>query len=495
MQKLHYDRSMPKLILAVPDPAPVLIERLIVALRDECGALGINTSLARGCAPAQQLNSVALALCTAQAVPQLDLEHGPPALALLVGAPRVPPLADPDEQLPFADPGEQPPFVGSSEQPALVSLLSGVSAVFATDLAGVELAERSGVQVERLHCGFTQGWDRRSHFDEKDIDVIVHVPDVDGATAVAASIASELDELDVRAMLPGRTLAVAQSLDHAAEERRRRLLARTKVFLALGGDGESWWPCVEAMLAGALVIAEDSSSLQPLEVGRELLSVTPEEIPKRVREILLEHKLRHRMINRAYTTLRVEVSMRRAVLELYGAARVLPVLLSDDPDAAQPDLDPEDGVLPAQELTEDGFLPGGIQIVGSSLAYRGRAPAVSALVLAQELPLVAGPHDQAVEREDQPGQEDQPLCRTLDSLAAVDRGDMEIVILEDPSCEASALRWIESHPRIAAIALRSAVALGIDARRQATARVRQGRAFSAAPRRGRNRSPRLGATA
>ena len=470
---------MPKLIFAAPDPVPEVIERLLPALDDECRALGIVSEAVVGEQPGIQANAVAVALCTADALPTLDLEHGLPMLGLLIGGEGT----GPDDRNANSD----------RSAPALGALMTSAAVAFTTDLQGSELLGALGIQADRLQCGYTRRWDHRKLIEERDVDLVVHVPtrqERRGAAGrlapheAAGRLAAQLAHLDVRVLLSERALTDAGPPGFEPADRRGLFLARARCFVALGEGAPCWIPCVEAMLAGCAVVAEDPRCLAPLRPGRELVGARADAIAQAVTALLRDARYRQRLTSRAYLALRLEFSMHRALSQLYQAARIavqaqsrsasdaahvaeqtLPITDPDQARTAEPDQPPTTDS--AQEPATDpdqtdgarryiskarsvrwGFEPRALRITATSPGYACGAPALSVLVI------VAQSHSQR-------------LHETLDSLLAIDECSTEIVIIEDVAADPDAGEWISAHPKQLALALRRSTPSGVRAARRA----------------------------
>jgi hypothetical protein len=444
---------MPKLILVAPDPTPAAIERLLGALCDECAALGIVAEDLVGEAPVAEPNTVAVALCTAEDVPLVDSAHGPPILALLVGgASRA---------------------TGAEDDPALslASLVESAAGVFATDLQGVELLARLGFQAQRLLCGHTRRWDHRKVVEERDVDALINVPSGPAAHLLAGRVVARLAHLDTRVILTDDALTAAGPEGFLPADRRGLLLARARCFVALGAQIPNWFPCVEAMLAGCAVVAEDPRGLDPLMSGRELVDARQESTAGAVIALLRDSAYRHRVTSRAYLTLRCDLPLHRALGQLYQAARLVvraqpaagprlgatltggnaPERASIHAGASAPSRIAQPAHRGCAEAFNDepaaerrarwGFQTGGVQLTATSAGYLASAghaylePSLSAVVI-----VGAGG------------------CRylhgTLDSLEATDWDGLEIVVVEDMPAKPSAADWIAAHPKQVAVSLR-----------------------------------------
>jgi hypothetical protein len=283
---------MPKLLLLAPTPTPDAIARLQLALLEECALQGITaepvTTHWQPEDPDTQM--VTIALCTEHDAPEVSAD-GPPLMMLLASG-----------------------YARACRREGLDKLGSIARAIFTTEDAGARLMADLGYQADRVHCGYTAAWDSRPRFEERDIDVMVHMP-IDASSRCQTLLSEHFSGPHPRWLL------VEEDASDRDVSRYREMLRATKVFVALRGDGSGLCSVADAILAGCAVVAEHGIALQPLKAGEDLLFGELASLPHLAHRLLSDRSRRLRMSAHAYMTLRLDLPLRDVVATLHRESR------------------------------------------------------------------------------------------------------------------------------------------------------------------------------
>jgi hypothetical protein len=326
-----------------------------------------------------------------------------------------------------------------------IALLRRAGAVFATEQRAVLAMHRLGIPARLIRPGYSKYLDRCDTAAERPIDVMflgAHTLRRTGYLRAAAGVlARHKCLLQISEGIP----TTGDTSSYLAEG-RWPLLAQTKVLISLHGDDESWqfdWRgALDAIHAGAVVVAEHSSAIAPLVPGEHLLVASADALPFVVEELLSDERRIARLRSQAYDWLRTWIPYALPVAVL----RATLVELVSEPEAPDADLGmlrPRPAVADraASDARSDGAprvetlsrRPSEIEVVHESPAWAsGRAPRVTAAVA------LGGP--------------DEGLAATLDSLARSRMRDFELVIIAGAEGEQSrkaAENWVSAHPRTA----------------------------------------------
>jgi hypothetical protein len=199
----------------------------------------------------------------------------------------------------------------------LLDLAERSHTIFATEEAGMRFMGRLGRKPIRLHCGYSRLGDRMPRFEQRDIDLVIHVPDPDRLGATYPKISGSLHRFEHRVISGDGGLHLAGPVKDPED-----VLRRTKVFVALGGRGSSSQPVVEAMLSGCAVVASHGTELHPLRDGEDLLFAEPRNLLHVAGALLSNSTERLRLASHAYMTLRLDMPLRRALASMFAAAEV-----------------------------------------------------------------------------------------------------------------------------------------------------------------------------
>ncbi|HEY2630780.1 MAG TPA: hypothetical protein VGI26_00190 [Solirubrobacteraceae bacterium] len=284
---------MPKLLLLAPTPTPQPIARLQLALLEECALQGITAEPVKTHWQPEDPDTqmVTIALCTEHDAPEVSLD-GPPLVMLLASG-----------------------YARACRRDSLDELGSVARAIFATEDTGVRLMADLGYSACRVHCGYTAAWDAKPRFEERDIDIVVHVP-IDALSRRQTVACERFSCLDLRLLVIEQDASDPRARSYATE-----LFPRAKVFVALRGEGSGFHDVAGAILAGSAVVAEHGIALHPLRAGEDILFGEPASLPYLAGRLLSDRSRRLRMSAHAYMTLRVNLPLRDVVATLHKESR------------------------------------------------------------------------------------------------------------------------------------------------------------------------------
>jgi hypothetical protein len=227
-----------------------------------------------------------------------------------------------------------PPAQGDAE---LLERLPWAGTVFATSQRTLVALHRAGIRARLLRAGYTRRHDRFDPAAPRPLDVVFLGIESPRRTERLARAAEQLGDCRIEIVTaeqaprvdePGLPLAAA----------RWDLLAQAEVVLAVhaGEDVEFDWPgALDAIHAGAVVVAEHSSAIGPLVPGEHLLTAQPDAVAHVARALLRDRPRLQSIRDAAHTRLRDWIPyalpasvLRAAVVELIGEPLAVPVLMA-----------------------------------------------------------------------------------------------------------------------------------------------------------------------
>jgi hypothetical protein len=324
-----------------------------------------------------------------------------------------------------------------------LDLLQRAGAVFALDARTRLAMERAGVPARLLRPGYSKSLD---HFDPdatRPIDVMflgAHSLRRTKYLSRAARVLARHNCL-VQISEPGPSHGEPSSL----AESRWALLAQTKVVINLhrGEDvGLEWRRTLDAIHAGAVVVAEHSSGIAPLVPGEHLMVAGPDSLPY-VAEAMLRDEprlaslrsLAHERIS-TWVPYALPVSiLRAAVVELVGE----PVPPGASLGATRPRPAGTDWIAPPVAAESDPEIAPGGEATDVEVAHE--SPGWEALGEPRLTVITALAGDR--------GQ----VELTLDSVVSSRLREFELVVVDGGSGEetrAGVEGWMDDHPGVAA---------------------------------------------
>jgi glycosyl transferase family 2/glycosyl transferase family 1 len=368
------------------------------------------------------------------------------------------------------------------EEDVRLAHLHGAALLDVSDV-GVRAFREAGLVAEHVPLGFSRHWacPEADLERERDVDVL-HL-------GIWSRRRAETLARCGRALSRRRAHIVLSDPDHAnaapmknfvVEEDKWGLLRSARTLLNLhvaDRDYFEWQRAVQAISNGALVVTEPSDGVSPLVPGEHFVSARPEALPVTLDAVLSDEPRRLRMARAAYELLRDELPMgrsaerlaavadERATLPVAPARPVPPATVAAAP-AAETEkrrrfpssvTDPELAALRAalkdvrleliDQRRELQWLKSGgplVERVHESAAYAVARPRVSVIV-----PM----HDEA-----------ECVTDALDSCTTQTMGDLELVVVDDGSGDASSeavTRWSRAHAGTPLLLLRHPVNRGL----------------------------------
>jgi hypothetical protein len=136
-------------------------------------------------------------------------------------------------------------------------------------------AER-GIAAEHLQLGYTEAWDRRAEFAERDIDVLLIGRTTPRRELALATYADVLERFNCVFILSDNSVPNPHAtVNFASGEGKMRLLSRAKVLLNIHGEEEpyfEWQRVAETMSCGCALVTEHSTDFAPLRPGADFLA-------------------------------------------------------------------------------------------------------------------------------------------------------------------------------------------------------------------------------
>ena len=348
---------------------------------------------------------------------------------------------------------------------------------------GVRAFREAGLTAAHVPLGFTRRWAcPEEHLDaDRDLDVL-HL-------GIWSRRRAETLARCGRALSRRRAHLVLSDPDHAnaaatknfvVEDDKWALLRRARTLLNIhvaDRDYFEWQRAVQAISNGALVVTEHSDGVAPLVPGEHFVSARAEALPIALDAVLSDEPRRRAMARAAYELLRDQLPMRRSaerLAEIADERAALPL----------PPPRPRAAAAPAAEAEPRRRFPSAVadpELAGLRAALK--AVRLELLDQRRELqrlktaaPLVQHVHESQGYAIATPRvtvivpMHDEADCVTeaLDSCAAQTMGDLELVVVDDGSGDASSdavARWSRANAGIPLLLLRHPVNRGLGAAR------------------------------
>jgi hypothetical protein len=350
---------------------------------------------------------------------------------------------------------------------------------------------RRGLHPEHFQIGYTEFWDtwRRDEEVERPIDVVFMGSHNARRVAILGGYARTLWPLESRIFLPAEGPKTRARPNYLVAEQKWELLARTKTVLTVRRDQRSffeWVRVLEAVSNGCVVVAEHAAGTEPFVPGVHYASGSAESLALLARGLVEDEDGLRRMRLAAYDLARAELPMRPAALRLADLADRLasrprrPVSRAPLREAA-PNPAPRDRVL-AETVRSVAGAHGHTAARVDRLAQALKEVALENVRLRRrldDLRLAGKSLREEVVYESPAWADAQPrvsvlvpvynhadeVGRALASVAAGDDdGDVEVVVLDDASTDASAgaaTAFLTEHPFLPGLVLRAAKNRGV----------------------------------
>lgn len=471
--------SDPEVVFALARGQNAFFRELAEALVFELEALGGRGRITTGSLPDQKPGSVTVLL--------------PPHEFVNLSSTQVPPSV------------LRRCVVISAEQPTSGFFATNVEigrhagAVMDINSRAVRAYAAHGIEAEHLQLGYSSAWDMRDAVGERDVDVVFIGRATDRRERALAGYADVLERFNCEFILSGDDApSVGEAANYAAEERKLRLLARSKVLLNVHGEEEpyfEWLRAAEAISSGCVLVSEHSTDLGPLRPGVDLVTGSKDSLGFLTAWVLDDEERRAAIARDADARLRSHVPLSGAAARLLAAARRV------DAVPVTPRAEREARVTQAsialaslwprpQPPVDDGVSPGEKRALRALKRQQHDLLALRRLLAAEALARSRPerPAPETVEEALTPAWSERvrplvsvivPLYNDADvvteALDSVDRSTMsswELVVVDDASTDASsaAVRdWMERHPDHRVALVRHEVNRGLAAARNSGA--------------------------
>lgn len=282
---------------------------LVAALREELGALGVDTRTVTGRFPPANQSEIYV-LVPPHEWFRLEGRLHPPGWRTLRSTIFIC--------------AEQPgtPFFEED-----VRLSERAGAVFDINPSGVRALRDRGISARHLPLGYTQSWDHYDRQAERDIDLLFYGTPTDRRNQALAEALRHLWRYETHLILasdagpqhrPGPRFVVASE--------KAALLARSKVVLNLHRSSVpyfEWLRVMEAIQAGAVVVTEHSVDIAPLVPGRHVAVGRAKSLGFIAASLLSQPGTLATMRDRAYDFVKTTMPLSAAARELADAANAL----------------------------------------------------------------------------------------------------------------------------------------------------------------------------
>lgn len=371
---------------------------------------------------------------------------------------------------------------GSEWFDGLRHLIPHFGACAAINRASADALTDSGLPCTHVQLGYTPLWDTwRGGPSERPIDVAYLGSADPRRDRALAEFGRWLGRRETRLLRPPAAPKPRARPDYLRGPDKYALLGSAKVLVNLHRSGTSnfeWVRYLEAVANGCVVVSEPSLDAHPLVAGEHLVVADAQSIPMVVEDLLEEPGVMETVRSQAYAFVREQLPMSAAVAALAELAGELPrppigrrpgvrSTLPDPPSAHAPSLAipperPQRVELRAlrlearqlrREVAELSFRvhtgrDADPEEVLRTDAFAASRPRVSVIITTHNY-----------ERE---------VIEALNSVAASDYGQLEVLVLDDASNDASldaVARFLRQHPWLAATLMRHPVNRGLSASR------------------------------
>ena len=325
------------------------------------------------------------------------------------------------------------------------TLLRRAGAVFSLDQPSVMAMHRVGIRARLLKPGYSKFLDRFDPAAPRLIDVMFLGTHSLRLTKYLSRAAPVLARHNCLLQIAEGTPSPRGTASFLADA-RWPLLARTKVVISLHREDESrldWRGSLDAIHAGAVVVAEHCSGLGLLVPGEHLLVASADALPYVVEDLLEDEERLSRLRSRAYERLKSWIPyalsvavLRAAIVELVGEPVVSGSALGasrSSPSVA--DVALSDAMHDGPRTAARRLRAGRVALARENPAWRSRrAPLVTSVVAGS-------------------GRSEQ-IIPTLDSLARSRLRDFELVVVvgtvDGDEARGTVENWMSDHPRIPA---------------------------------------------
>lgn len=160
-------------------------------------------------------------------------------------------------------------------------LASQFGSIFDINRRAIRCYERAGIVAHHLPLGHTRRWDR---FDsgERDVDILFMGRYTPRRARALAGYADLFERYRCHVQFSDNSRpATAGDPEFLTDEKKRRLLSRSKVLLSIHGEDEpyfEWLRMVEGICGGCMIVSEHSTDTEPLVPGTHMVTSTLDRI-------------------------------------------------------------------------------------------------------------------------------------------------------------------------------------------------------------------------
>jgi hypothetical protein len=330
-------------------------------------------------------------------------------------------------------------------------------AVVDINKVGVAELQRRGVGARYLQLGYVPAWDtwHGDETHERPIDLAFMGGYTPRRAKVIAGCAQHLSRHRAAIHLSETVTPHLRESPHFLwGERKWRMLRDSRMIVNVHRSELGyleWQRVIEAMVNGCVVVSEHSMGLGPFEPGRQLISVSADSVPAAVEALVGDEERLARIRMSAYRFLRDEMPLSRSIATLVDALEDLPKVpmpQSTVPTDGPLPLAPQQPVSAAERVAQQR---GELDVVRMALKHviqEQRALRAQLRSLGNELTgRQAGDRREAYgpELPSEPGlsvvltvhDHANTVASAIESVAASDFHDVELVVIDDASTDAS----------------------------------------------------------
>lgn len=449
---------MPELAFVMAPHQNLFFVEIVEALRHELSELGVKSTVSTDGFPPPALERVYLVI--------------PPHEYIALGGEL--PGQDLLDRTIFVC-GEQP---GSSHFKENIELAPRAGALFDFSRSSVREFEHNGIAAEHFQLGYSRLWD---HFDpdrDRDIDVLFMGCHSDRRGRYLAGYSDSLWRWRSQITLSDNSAPNwAPSARFLSGDEKWNALGRARVLINIHQGSAPYfeWPrIVQTMACGCVVVSEHSADYDPFEPAHHFFSGQPENLMHLALSVLEDEPRQRWHQEEAYRFLRDELPLRRTAERLVDWATEL----SRRPLSASAPSPPRPRDVPAR--TEPSFEPPSVtqdpnvsavrsglkdvrldlidlrrELEGLKHELRGE-PATSSVKIDTVSDAYVGANPRVSVLATVYNYADH-IEGALDSLIAGWYRDIEVVVVDDASQDASAAQvrgWMRIHPRTPSALLR-----------------------------------------
>jgi hypothetical protein len=188
--------------------------------------------------------------------------------------------------------------------------------------AVVEMRRR-GVRTRPFVLGYSPRWDQHRLDVSRDIDILCLATADERRLGALSAVAGDLAGARAELLLPPHEQMTVERPDFVIGERKRELLARSRLLLNLHREGTrsfEWVRALDAIRSRCVVLTTPSTGLAPLVPGEHVLVAAPSRIGRVATAVLQDPELITAMADAAYARCREQLDMVASARDLIDLA-------------------------------------------------------------------------------------------------------------------------------------------------------------------------------